>query len=112
MWVGRALVSIDAALVLHAIGAPIGFGLLSWLYHKRFGFTRPVMTAALFLGGVVTLDVFLVAMVVEKSFDMFRSVLGTWLPFALIFAATWGVGAFVTRGAASTLAPNDERSPR
>jgi hypothetical protein len=36
--------------------------------------------------------VFVVALLVEKSFDMFRSVLGTWLPFALIFLATWLTG--------------------
>lgn len=38
------------------------------------------------------LDVFVVALLVEKSFDMFRSVLGTWLSFALIFLPTWFTG--------------------
>lgn len=91
--IGRQLFSMDTTLILHAIGAPLGFSLLSFHYHRRFNFTRPMATALLFLGIVVALDVFLVAMVFERSFAMFRSAVGTWLPFALIFAATYGAGA-------------------
>jgi hypothetical protein len=33
-----------------------------------------------------------VAPVFERSYAMFRSVRGTWLPFGLIFLVTWIVG--------------------
>jgi hypothetical protein len=48
-------------------------------------------TAAGFLA-VVIMDVFVVALLIQRKFTMFRSVLGTWLPFALIFASTYIVG--------------------
>jgi hypothetical protein len=53
-----------------------------------------MQTAAAFLGVVVALDLFLVAPVFEKSYAMFSSVLGTWIPFALIFAVTYLMGRF------------------
>jgi len=28
----------------------------------------------------------------ERSFEMFRSVIGTWMPFGLIFLAAWIAG--------------------
>lgn len=53
------------------------------------------MTAAFVLGFVVVVDFFLVAMVINRSLDMFRSVVGTWLPFALIFGSTFVTGVAV-----------------
>jgi hypothetical protein len=46
----------------------------------------------MFLAIVIFLDMFVIALLVEKSFDMFRSVLGTWLPFVLIFLTIWLTG--------------------
>ena len=40
-------------------------------------------------GVVMALDVFVVAPLFEGSYAMFRSVIGTWLPFAAIFLASW-----------------------
>ena len=94
--VGRQFLSIHTTLVLHAIGAPVGFALISFFYHRRYAFTSPMQTAAAFLGVVVVLDLFLVAPVFEKSYAMFSSVLGTWIPFALIFAATYLTGRFTS----------------
>jgi len=90
--VGRQLLPMHATLVVHAVGAPFGFALISLLYYRKFAFTNPWQTAFAFLGTVVTLDLFLVAPVFEKSYAMFTSVLGTWMPFALIFAATYFTG--------------------
>ena len=50
------------------------------------------LLAAMFVAIVIFLDVFVIALLIERSFEMFRSVLGTWLPFALIFLATWLTG--------------------
>jgi len=86
--VGRRFLSMEATLVVHAVGAALGFAALSWLYHRRFPSARPVETAMLFLGVVIALDVFVVALLVERSFAMFQSLLGTWIPFVLIFAST------------------------
>ena len=87
--VGRQLLPMHATLVLHALGAPVGFALISLFYYRRFGYSSPVQTAIAFLGIVVALDLFLVAPVIEKNYAMFTSPLGTWIPFALIFAATY-----------------------
>lgn len=95
--IGRQIFSMQTTLLLHAIGAPVGFALLSLFYFRKFGFTSPIQTAALFLSVVITLDLFLVAPVFEKSFAMFASVLGTWIPFALIFAATYVTGLLTAK---------------
>ena len=57
-----------------------------------------MQTAAAFLGVVVFLDLFLVAPVFEKNYAMFSSVLGTWIPFALIFGATYLAGQWAAGG--------------
>jgi hypothetical protein len=97
-----ALTTLDVTLIIHAIGAPISFTILSFLYFRRFNYTNPVVTAAAFLGFVIVLDFFLVALIINGSLDMFRSFLGTWLSFALIFMATWVTGEIVTRGASTS----------
>jgi hypothetical protein len=91
--IGRQFMSMQATLVIHAIGAPLGFIAISHLYFKRFAFTSPVQTAFLFLMVVIAMDIFVVAMLIEKSFAMFASTLGTWLPLTLIFVATYLTGA-------------------
>ena len=40
-------------------------------------------------------DLLLVALIINHSLDMFHSVLGTWLPFLLIFLATLLTGALI-----------------
>jgi hypothetical protein len=96
--IGRQFLSMQATLIMHAIGAPLGFILISLLYFKMFGFTSPFQTALLFTGVVIGMDVFVVAMLIEKSFAMFASPLGTWLPLALIFSSTYLTGAYCTHG--------------
>jgi hypothetical protein len=97
MMIPMALVSVEFALVVHAIGAPIFSGTVSWNYHRRFGYTPPMQTALTFVGFVIVVDFFLVAIIIEGSFEMFTSPLGTWIPFASIFAATYLMGRRVER---------------
>jgi len=92
MGIGMAVTTIDTTLIIHAVGAPVYFIILSLIYFRRFHFTRPLHTAVIFLAFVIVVDFFLVALVINKSLDMFRSFLGTWLPFILIFSATWLTG--------------------
>jgi hypothetical protein len=98
------LTTLESALILHAIAAPIIFTALSLVYFHRFGLWSPFRTAAAFLGIVVVMDVFVVALLIERSFEMFESVLGTWLPFLLIFSSTWCTGVAVSRTAHRTAA--------
>jgi hypothetical protein len=86
--IGRQLMSMNGTLILHAIGAPIGAAILSWFYFKNYAFTGPLVTAAVFVATALVLDVVVVALLIEKSFGMFQSVLGVWLPQVLIFSAT------------------------
>jgi hypothetical protein len=41
------------------------------------------------------MDFFVVAMLINRSFEMFTSFLGTWLPFTLIFASTYFTGRLI-----------------
>jgi len=94
--VGREIMSMQLTLIIHAIGAPIFFGIISWLYFRKYAFTSPLVTGIIFLGFVMVMDFFVVALLIEKSLEMFRSPLGTWIPFALIFMSTFSVGQIVT----------------
>ena len=92
MFAGMALASMTVALIAHAVAAPIVAAAVSWFYFKRFHYTSPLVTAVFFTAVVILMDVVVVALLIEKSFEMFGSILGTWIPFALIFTATYVTG--------------------
>ena len=92
MGVGMAVTTLDTALVVHAIAAPVFFGAVSVLYFSRFRYTGPLATAAVFVGFVMIVDFFFVGLLINRSLSMFSSLLGTWIPFALIFTSTLVVG--------------------
>ena len=91
----RSITSMENTLIIHAIGVPIIFGLLALLYFSRFNYTTPLQTAAFFFSFAILMDVFVIAIFVEKSFAMFASILGTWIPFGLIFLSTYLVGSYI-----------------
>jgi hypothetical protein len=95
MGIGMAVTSLDKALSIHAIAAPIFFAGISLLYFRKFNYTTPLQTAVVFLAFVLGMDFFVVALLINHSLEMFTSLLGTWLPFALIFASTWLTGTLV-----------------
>jgi len=95
--VARSLMPMESALVVHAVAAPVIAGTLAYLYARCCAVTTPLMTGLAFVGVVVVMDAGLIAPFVERSWDMFRSPIGTWIPFALIFfaagaAALWVMG--------------------
>ena len=90
--IGLAVSTLQPALIAHAIAAPIYFFAVTWSYFRWFGYTTPLQTALAFTGFVMVVDFFLVALVINRSIEMFLSPLGTWIPFALIFASTWLAG--------------------
>ncbi len=91
--IGRSLTSMQNTLIIHALAVPVVFGALAWLYFHFFGYTTALQTALLFTGLAILLDATVIALLVEKSYAMFGSILGTWIPFGLIFLATWLVGS-------------------
>ena len=92
---GQAITTLNNALIIHAIGAPIVFGVLSYIYFKKFNYSSPILTASIFVAIVVLLDFFIVASLINRSFDMFFSPIGTWIPFTLIFSSTYLIGRYV-----------------
>jgi hypothetical protein len=46
-------------------------------------------------GIVIILDVAVLVPLFERSYTMFRSFIGTWMPFVAIFLASWAVGGRV-----------------
>jgi hypothetical protein len=97
MGIGMATTSIENALIIHAIGAPIIFIVLSLIYFKKFNYTSPLQTAIIFVSFVIVVDFFVVALLINRSLDMFGSLLGTWIPFALIFTSTYLTGLYTAR---------------
>ncbi|MCP4606221.1 MAG: hypothetical protein GY847_37880 [Proteobacteria bacterium] len=97
MGIGMAVMSIENTLIVHAIGAPIFFATISWFYFKRFNYTTPLQTAGIFVSFVILMDFFVVALLILRTLEMFTSILGTWIPFTLIFASTYLTGLRVNR---------------
>lgn len=96
MGIGMQLFSMKTTLIIHAIGGPFGFFILSLIYFKKYNYTSPLQTAIIFIAFIIVMDFFIVALLIEKSFEMFKSPFGTWIPFALIFLTTYLTGLAVT----------------
>ncbi|MBN1204592.1 MAG: hypothetical protein JXB05_06675 [Myxococcaceae bacterium] len=86
------LVSRTAAQVVHVVTVPFIFTAVAWHYFRSRGARDPLPTAMVWTASVALLDLVFVAGLVQRNLEMFESVLGTWLPFALIFVATWATG--------------------
>jgi hypothetical protein len=97
MVIGMEVTTIENALIMHAIIGPLGFIILSIIYFKNFDYTTPLQTAIIFVSFVIIVDFFLVALIINRSLDMFISPLGTWIPFALIFITSYLTGLFIIR---------------
>jgi hypothetical protein len=95
MGIGMAIAQLQVALLIHALAAPVIFAVISTVYFERFGYTAALTTAVAFVTIVVFMDVVVIAALVLRSFDMFASALGMWIPFALIFSSTYLTGAIV-----------------
>ncbi len=97
MMIGMATMSIESALIVHAVAAPIIFTIVSLVYFNKFNYTSPLSTALIFDSFVILVDFFLIALIINRSLEMFASPLGTWIPFALIFASTYITGTLTIR---------------
>jgi hypothetical protein len=92
MAVGRRLCGLRTALYVHVVAAP-ALAFLASAIHKLIapGFDS-LLRAAVVTGLVITLYTVVVAPIIERFYAMFRSLIGTWLPFAAIFLASWAAG--------------------
>lgn len=95
MGIGMAKTTLRRALVIHAVAAPIIFAIVSVVYFTFFAYSPPLITALGFVAVVIGMDFLVVALLIQRDFAMFRSVLGTWIPFGMIFLSTLIVGLVV-----------------
>jgi len=109
--IGRTYLSMSDTLLAHAIIAPMTFALLSWHYSLRFPQASPLYTASGMLSVVIGLDALVVAPFFERDYAMFRSMVGTWLPFASILAASYFVGRAVGQRHGRPIASLQPRKP-
>ena len=65
----------------------------------------PLLRAAALVGIIAALDAFVIAPFAERSYAMFRSLMGTWLPFLAIFARRSVALVTLVRGLPATSAP-------
>jgi len=89
-------VPLGWALAVHAIAAPAIFATIARFYFHNRGAREPIATAIAWTSIVIGLDAVIVAGFVERSFAMFASVAGTWLPLLLIFVAVWSTGTIIS----------------
>jgi hypothetical protein len=90
--IGRELLSTQTALIVHAIVAPVAFGLLAWRHFRAFPSPSPFFPSLALLAVVMAMDLFVVAPFIEGSYAMFGSILGTWVPFASILGVSYIIG--------------------
>ncbi len=93
--IGRSLTGMETVLIIHGIAAPVFASIISFIYFRHLRDTSPIKTAAIFLLVIIIMDAGLVAPVFEKSYAMFTSFIGTWLPFILIFLSVYLTGKLV-----------------
>jgi hypothetical protein len=89
MGIGMATTTLDNAVVIHAAAVPLIFAAVTLVYFRKSADQSPLRTAVSFLAIVIVMDAVVVALLIERSFEMFQSPLGTWLPFLLIFLSSW-----------------------
>ncbi len=97
MMIGREIWSLETTLIVHAAGAPVLAVMVSLVYFTYFNYTSPLQTATIFMLSAISLDAIIVASFIERSFEMFTSPIGTWIPFGLIFLATYLTGSLMMR---------------
>ncbi len=97
MGIGPKFMSMGLTLIVHLLAAPIFFAVISLIYYKKFNYTSPLQTAVIFTSFIILVDFFIVALLILKNLDMFASIIGTWLPFALIFLSSYLTGLGVNK---------------
>ena len=76
--IGRRLWSLDGALRVHLIAAPVIAFLVSGAHREIAPVFSPTTRAVVITAIVVLLDALVVAPLLERSYAMFLSIMGTW----------------------------------
>jgi hypothetical protein len=109
---GRAALGVNAAIAIHLVTAPLAAAAatrLLWRHPRHPGIAATALTLA---GTAALLDAIVVAPFLERSYAMFSSPAGTWIPLALILLASAATAARLPRRGASALrAPRPEPHP-
>ncbi len=92
MAIGRRVWGLDTALRIHLAAAPVTAFVVSAIHKWIAPEFDSVLRAAAMTATITALDAVVVAPLFERSYAMFRSLIGTWLPFAAIFLASWVAG--------------------
>jgi len=95
MTAARRIWSLDTALRIHLAAAPIIAFIASAIHKLLVGDFSSLLRAAVLTALVIVLDAVVVAPIFERSYAMFRSFVGTWIPFALIFMGSLAAGILV-----------------
>ena len=67
MGIGMALTTLEIALVVHAVAAPMFFAVVSIVYHSKFDYAGPLATATIFVGFVMVVDFFVVGLLIKQE---------------------------------------------
>lgn len=94
--VSRVLWGIQIALWVHVAAAPVISFAATFLYWNHPRHLPPLPTAVLLIGAVFCLDLLVVAPFFERSFAMFESILGTWLPMGLMAVTSYLAGLLLS----------------
>src|SRR5208283_2229068 len=84
IFIGRKLWSQETTLRVHLVAAPVLAFLAAWVHTELAAGFDPLLRAAAITIIVMLLDALVVAPFLERSYAMFRSFIGTWLPFVAI----------------------------
>jgi hypothetical protein len=93
--IGRRIWGLDTTLRIHLVVAPIIAFVVSAAHKLLAAEFSSVLRATVITGLVVILDAVVVAPLFERSYAMFRSLIGTWIPFGAIFVASLAAGMLV-----------------
>ncbi|HEY9167043.1 MAG TPA: hypothetical protein VIS48_12875 [Candidatus Kryptonia bacterium] len=102
---GVVLTTLRNTLYIHAVLAPVIFFVVSLNYFKKYNHLSPFRTAIAFTSFIILVDFFVVGLAINRSLNMFSSMLGTWIPFALIFLSTYLTGMVVNGKRSSGVSP-------
>ena len=96
MAIGRKLWSLETTLHVHLAAAPLLAFVISLIHRSLAPTFNAVLRAVVLTALIIALDAAVVAPVFERSYAMFRTLVGTWLPFAAIFLGSLAAGILVT----------------
>ncbi|HXW42108.1 MAG TPA: hypothetical protein VEK75_12945 [Xanthobacteraceae bacterium] len=95
MAIGRRIWTLETTLRVHLAAAPVFAFIVSAVHKLLAADFGSVRRAVMLTGFVVILDAAVVAPIFERSYAMFRSVIGTWMPFAAILLASLAAGILI-----------------